>query len=177
MTTDCSLNYKFHTWKFQAQNMGRTCYVLTEIVFDIQNNLCTQHVLPMFFKNKIFWQRFTCIGGQNRVGFDEPRPLRVFVKTSSNRTIPLTLEQNWTVGEIKGKDLYQVQETLKKLCEFSTVWADRAHLGSQKSFSKLTAVLPCKTHDNFQIKIQKITKMRKNWTPSFSNQKKDFGSS
>ena len=41
--------------------------------------------------------------GQNRVAFDEPRPLRVFVKTSSNRTIPLTLEQNWTVGEIKGQ--------------------------------------------------------------------------
>ena len=32
----------------------------TEIVFDIQNNLCTQHVLPMFCKNKSFWQRFTC---------------------------------------------------------------------------------------------------------------------
>ena len=27
MTTDCSLNYKFKTWKFQAQNMGRTCCV------------------------------------------------------------------------------------------------------------------------------------------------------
>ena len=27
MTTDCSLNYKFNTWKFQAQNMGRTCCV------------------------------------------------------------------------------------------------------------------------------------------------------
>ena len=26
----------------------------TEIVFDIQNNLCTQHVLPMFCKNKSF---------------------------------------------------------------------------------------------------------------------------
>ena len=26
----------------------------TEIDFDIQNNLCTQHVLPMFFKNKSF---------------------------------------------------------------------------------------------------------------------------
>ena len=25
--TDCSLNYKFNTWKFQAQNMGRTCCV------------------------------------------------------------------------------------------------------------------------------------------------------
>ena len=27
MTTDCSLNYEFNTWKFQAQNMGRTCCV------------------------------------------------------------------------------------------------------------------------------------------------------
>ena len=27
MTTYCSLNYKFNTWKFQAQNMGRTCCV------------------------------------------------------------------------------------------------------------------------------------------------------
>ena len=24
MTTDCSLNYKFSTWKLQAQNLGRT---------------------------------------------------------------------------------------------------------------------------------------------------------
>ena len=32
----------------------------TEIVSDIQNNFCTQHVLPMFCKNKNFWQRFTC---------------------------------------------------------------------------------------------------------------------
>ena len=27
MKADCSLNYKFNTWKFQAQNMGRTCCV------------------------------------------------------------------------------------------------------------------------------------------------------
>ena len=27
MTTCCSLNYKFNTWKFQAQNMARTCCV------------------------------------------------------------------------------------------------------------------------------------------------------
>ena len=31
-----------------------------EIVSDIQNNLCTQHVLPMFCKKISFWQRFTC---------------------------------------------------------------------------------------------------------------------
>ena len=33
----------------------------TEIVSDIQNNFCTQHVLPMFSKKKSFWQRFTCM--------------------------------------------------------------------------------------------------------------------
>ena len=27
----------------------------TEIVFDIQNNFCTQHVLPMFCKKKSLW--------------------------------------------------------------------------------------------------------------------------
>ena len=32
MTTDCSLNYKFITWKFQAQNMGRTCCVQKSIL-------------------------------------------------------------------------------------------------------------------------------------------------
>ena len=55
MTTDCSLNYNFNTWKFQAQT--RLC---TEIVSEIQIFFCTQHVLPMFCKKKSFWQRFTC---------------------------------------------------------------------------------------------------------------------
>ena len=58
MTTDCSLNYKFNTWKFQAQNWGehvvyRNCFWHSEQYF------CTQHVLPMFCKKKSFWQRFT----------------------------------------------------------------------------------------------------------------------
>ena len=39
--------------------MGRT--LCTEIVFDIQNNFCTQHGLPMFCKKNSFWQRFACI--------------------------------------------------------------------------------------------------------------------
>ena len=33
----------------QGENM-----LCTEIVFDIQNNFCTQHVLPMFYKKKSF---------------------------------------------------------------------------------------------------------------------------
>ena len=32
----------------------------TEIVFDIQNNFFTKHVLSMFCKKKSFWKRFTC---------------------------------------------------------------------------------------------------------------------
>ena len=32
----------------------------TEIVSDINNNFCTQLVLPMFCKKQSFWQRFTC---------------------------------------------------------------------------------------------------------------------
>ena len=48
MTTDCSLNYEFSTWKCQAQNMSRTCSVhklFFVFVLTIQNNSCTQHVL------------------------------------------------------------------------------------------------------------------------------------
>ena len=52
MTTDCSLNYKFNTQKFQVQTWGE--HVGTEIVSDIQNKFCTQHVLPMFCKKKSF---------------------------------------------------------------------------------------------------------------------------
>ena len=45
--------------KILRSNVGRTCCV-TEIVSDIQNNFCKQHVLPMFCKKKSFRQRFTC---------------------------------------------------------------------------------------------------------------------
>ena len=37
----------------------------TEIIFDIQNNFCTQLVLPMFCKKKSFWQKFTCNSQQS----------------------------------------------------------------------------------------------------------------
>ena len=47
--------------KIPSSNLWRTCCVFTEFFSDIQNNFCTQHVLPMFCKKKSFWQRFTCI--------------------------------------------------------------------------------------------------------------------
>ena len=46
MTKDCSLIYQFSTWKLQAQNM--LCAQIG-FCFDIQNNSCTQHVLPVFW--------------------------------------------------------------------------------------------------------------------------------
>ena len=52
MTTDCSLKYKFNTWKFQAQTWGenvvyRNCYWHSE---QFLYTTCSPHVL----------QRFTC---------------------------------------------------------------------------------------------------------------------
>jgi hypothetical protein len=50
MTKDCSLIYQFNTWKLQAQNMGRTCCVHKLIWMSKQKqNLCAQHILPMFW--------------------------------------------------------------------------------------------------------------------------------
>ena len=46
MTTDCSLNYKFNTWKFQAQT-GENM-LCTKIVLNVRNNFGTQHALPIF---------------------------------------------------------------------------------------------------------------------------------
>ena len=37
--------------KFPSSNLGRTC---VQKLFDIHNNFCTQHVLPMFCKKKSF---------------------------------------------------------------------------------------------------------------------------
>ena len=64
---------------------------------------------------------------------------------------------------------------IEKVYEFSTVWANRADLGSQISFSKLTGIFPRKTHDNFQFNIQKRSQIRKIWAPMFSNQKRNAG--
>ena len=32
----------------------------TKIVLSVRNHFCTQYVLPMFYKKKSVWQRFTC---------------------------------------------------------------------------------------------------------------------
>ena len=43
--------------------------LFAEIVSDIQNNFCTQHVLLVFCKKKNFLQRFTCTDGVGCVEF------------------------------------------------------------------------------------------------------------
>ena len=50
---------------------------------------------------------------------------------------------------VKGKDLYQVSETLKKLCEFSTLWADWA---VKADFGSIETVL--QNDSNFPRKVQ-----------------------
>ena len=47
---------------------------------------------------------------------------------------------------------------------------------SQKLFFKLTTISPRKTQDSFKIDTQKVTQIRKSWTPSFSNPKRNIGS-
>ena len=77
--------------------MGTSNMFFTEIVSNIQNNFCTQHVLPMFCKKKSFWQRFTCKHSEflfnskfyERVGF-------IFLQKFSLKVIG-TLKQNFTV--------------------------------------------------------------------------------
>ena len=83
MTTNCSLNYELNAWKFQAQNMGRTCCVqklfFTFRTIYVHNmfGACSFHVLnwqineqssvilwASWCKNKCFWKRFTCILSQ-----------------------------------------------------------------------------------------------------------------
>ena len=54
ITVDCSLNYEFSTWKFQAQNMLRKCCVHKLVVFfwhseQYRYTTCSQHVLSLEF--------------------------------------------------------------------------------------------------------------------------------
>ena len=75
MTTHCSLNYKFNTWKFQAQTWGEhvgywNCFWHSE------QFLYAQHVLPMFSKKKSFWQRFTCTEAYAPVANRRPQSVR-----------------------------------------------------------------------------------------------------
>jgi hypothetical protein len=57
MTTDCSLNSEFSTWKLQAQNLGSTW--VEHVVYtnwflfwhseQLKYSTCSTHVLPMFW--------------------------------------------------------------------------------------------------------------------------------
>ena len=79
MTKDCSLIYQFSTWS--SKHVVYTNCLFFCFCFDIQNNLCTQHVQLAIFMywickfneqsfvilwvswchNKCFWKIFTCL--------------------------------------------------------------------------------------------------------------------
>ena len=80
MTTDCSLNYQFSTWKYQAQNTLRTYFEHNFFFGHSEQFVYTTfwdwnfHELNWYFKgqsfvilwvrwskNKRFWQKLTCI--------------------------------------------------------------------------------------------------------------------
>ena len=58
MTTDCTLNYEFSTWKFQDQTMLCTKHFLK---VKTKNNLCTEHFLSLEQSFAILWVDFTRI--------------------------------------------------------------------------------------------------------------------
>ena len=60
MTTDCSLNYKFNTWKLQAQNMFSLCSAKEELLTKIYlYSIRTE----WYAKRQKIWQKceITCI--------------------------------------------------------------------------------------------------------------------
>ena len=141
MTTDCSLNYEFNTWKLQAQNILRTCcvhnfvfvFVLTMRTIYVHNMFwaCNFHVLNSqfneqsviilwvsWYKNKSFWQRFTCTtmglilfiepvvtshsqkwgwsGFFANVGIKKEELFFIFPRTSSTNFLLLISSKKWT---------------------------------------------------------------------------------
>ena len=72
---------------------------------------------------------------------------------------------------VYAKDSYQVYKTLKKLCEFSTLWVDWADLGSQKSFSKLQQFSHVRHMTIFKLIFKNLPKSEKVGLPCFQTKK------
>ena len=114
VTTDCSLNSKFNTWKFQAQTWGE--HVVYRNCFWHSEQFLYTTWSPMFCKKKSFWQRFTCteptrsFKGEPRVDRTyhlEPNKVRYIIKVYSyifkyfgyfifSYYIRPLCDQNWT---------------------------------------------------------------------------------
>ena len=118
MTTDCSLSYKFNTRKFQVQTWEE--HVVYRNCFWIQNNFCTQHVLPIFCKKKSFWQRFTCtyLFSCTKKYLKICHPImvqRMFLKSTLFGTMLYwkRLERRISIGEIRS--LWNLIRVLKRI--------------------------------------------------------------
>ena len=105
--TDCSLNHKFNTWKFQAQPEENMLF--TDIVSDFQNNFYTQHVLPMFWAwTLMYW---TCNSMNNLSSYcglvdakkgasDKNLPVIMWFLNFSSRQRYLHLQEKFLRGMI-----------------------------------------------------------------------------
>ena len=125
MTTNCSLNYKFSTWKLQAQNMLRTCcvhklfFVLTFRTIYVHsifwtcsaiaifmywtcnsiNNLFSYCGLFIWCKIKCFWKRFSC-----KKIFDK---MYFLIQTPSNMKLKC-----WYITPLKYVSVFQFHQCL-----------------------------------------------------------------
>ena len=67
----------------------------------LRNGLLALSIIPAAWLCRHFVGLIVSNNGSDQVSLD--RSLRVFVKTSNNRTIPLILRQEWTVSDIKAQ--------------------------------------------------------------------------
>ena len=95
MTTDCPLNYQFSTWKFQAQNMGRTWWEHKE------NMLCTIYLF-------LFWhsEQLMCTTCSTHViqMFSPCSELGIFMYWTGNSMNNLLSYCGWVNAKIRASD-------------------------------------------------------------------------
>ena len=111
MTTDCSLNFKFNTWKFQAQTWG-------EHVVYKNCSKCQQQFLYMF--SPVHWESYIC------VSFTKP-PLLILAVWKKNPNVPI---QNQKVSStfyptlVFATDNYTSLTQMIRLCSIQMSYSD-----------------------------------------------------
>ena len=98
---DDRLLIELHVQYMKISSSNLENMLCTEIVSDIQNNFCTQNVLPMFCNKKSFWQRFTCtnkiflcLGGSMNDGIpNQPDPFPITADVLLNFTVYVEVDE------------------------------------------------------------------------------------
>ena len=91
--TDCSFDYKFNTWKFQAQTWGE--HVVYRLFLTLRTIFVHNMFSPCFAKKKSFWQRFTCNNGGSTSATNNNRPRPV----AGGQQRPSTGQQRPSAGQ------------------------------------------------------------------------------